>query len=145
LLLVKTYIASSAIEGVGVFAAEPIRKGAIIWRTDPTFDMLVSLAAYRSAEPQLKELLERYAYPSSDRPGFLVYEIDNGRFMNHSAWPNTDFGTFGFGTALTEIAVDEELTCNYNQFYEGFEAEFIRGERALASVGGMSLVERAPP
>ncbi|TIV05468.1 MAG: SET domain-containing protein-lysine N-methyltransferase, partial [Mesorhizobium sp.] len=28
MLLIRTYVAQSAIEGVGVFAAEPIRKGA---------------------------------------------------------------------------------------------------------------------
>jgi uncharacterized protein len=122
LLLVKTYIAASGIQGVGVFAGESIVKGAILWRTDPTFDMLIPIATYRSAQPQLKQLLERYAYPSSDRPGFLVYEIDNGRFMNHSAMPNTDFSSFGIGTAVTDIAADEELTCNYHQFYEGFQA-----------------------
>jgi SET domain-containing protein len=122
LLLVKTYIAASDIEGVGVFAGEPIATGAVIWRTDPTFDMLIAIAAYRSAPPHLRQLLERYAYPSADRPGFLVYEIDNGRFMNHAATPNTDFSGFGFGTASTDIAADEELTCDYRQFYEGFEA-----------------------
>ena len=120
--MVKSYIASSAIEGVGVFAGEPISKGSVVWRTDPTFDMLIPIAAYRSAELQLRELLDRYAYPSPDRPGFLVYEIDNGRFMNHAARPNTDFSGYGVGTALTEIHVGEELTCDYHQFYEGFDA-----------------------
>ena len=122
MLLVKTYIAPSEIEGVGVFAAEPIGKGAAIWRSDPTFDMLIPVATYRSAQPQLQQLLERYAYPSLDRPGFLVYEIDNGRFMNHSVTPNTDFSAFGIGKAVADIAAGEEMTCNYDQFYVGFEA-----------------------
>jgi uncharacterized protein len=135
LLLIKTYIAASNIEGVGVFAGEPIGKGAMVWRTDPTFDMLIAVAAYRSAPPHFRQLLERYAYPSADRPGFLVYEIDNGRFMNHSATPNTDFSGFGFGTAITDIAADEELTCDYRQFYEGFEA-------ALEGAGTADAVAR---
>ena len=122
LLLVKTYIAPSEIEGVGVFAAEPIRNGAAIWRSDPTFDMLIPVATYRSAQPQLQQLLERYAYPSLDRPGFLVYETDNGRFMNHSVTPNTDFSAFGIGEAVADITAGEEITCNYDQFYVGFEA-----------------------
>lgn len=122
MLLIRTYIAASEIEGVGVFAGEPIANGAFVWRTDPTFDMLIAIATYRSAQPQLKQLLERYAYPSPDRPGLLVYEIDNGRFMNHSTVPNTDFSSFGIGTAVRDVAANEELTCNYDQFYEGFEA-----------------------
>jgi SET domain-containing protein len=126
LLLVKTYIASSAIEGVGVFAGEPIAKGAAVWRTDPRFDMLVPIATYRSAAPHLRELLERYAYPSADRPGFLVYEVDNGRFMNHASEPNTDFATFGVGTAIRQIPANEEITCDYAQFYQSFEASIGR-------------------
>jgi SET domain-containing protein len=126
LLVVKTYIASSAIEGVGVFAAEPVAKGAVIWRTDSAFDMLVPIATYRSAAPHLRELLERYAYPSADRPGFLVYEIDNGRFMNHATKPNTDFASFGVGTAIRRIHAHEEITCDYAQFYQSFEANLGR-------------------
>ncbi|TIP79437.1 MAG: SET domain-containing protein-lysine N-methyltransferase, partial [Mesorhizobium sp.] len=41
MLLIRTYIAASAIEGVGVFAAEPISKGASIWRLDPDFDRMI--------------------------------------------------------------------------------------------------------
>ncbi|RUU09259.1 SET domain-containing protein-lysine N-methyltransferase, partial [Mesorhizobium sp. M7A.T.Ca.TU.009.01.3.2] len=38
MMLIRTYVTASAIEGVGVFAAEPIGKGASIWRLDPDFD-----------------------------------------------------------------------------------------------------------
>src|SRR5690606_38054940 len=75
MLLVSTYVAQSRIEGVGVFAARPIRAGEIIWKLDPDFDRLVAIERYESAPPHLRELLERYAYPSPDRPGMLVYEV----------------------------------------------------------------------
>jgi uncharacterized protein len=133
LLVVKTYVAASTIEGVGVFAVEAIGKGSVVWRTDPIFDMLVPIAAYRSAEPPFKHLLQRHAYPSPDRPGYLVYEIDNGRFMNHSDAPNTDFSAFGYGTAIADIEPDEELTCNYRQFYAGFGSRLAQGEDVFAS------------
>ena len=32
MLLIKTFVAPSAIEGVGVFAGEPVRKGQVIAR-----------------------------------------------------------------------------------------------------------------
>lgn len=121
MLLVNTYIAASSIEGVGVFAARPIAAGEIIWRPDPDFDMLVSMEKYASAPSHLRELLDRYAYPSPVKPGYLVYETDNGRFMNHSEMPNTDFSRLGEGTALRDIAAGEEITCDYREFYEGFE------------------------
>jgi SET domain-containing protein len=121
MMLIRTYVAASAIEGVGVFAAEPIRKGASIWRLDPDFDRLIPMDKYRAASPHLRELLDRYAYPSPDRPGFMVYEVDNGRFMNHAGNPNTDFSQYGGATATRDIAAGEEITCDYGEFFEDFE------------------------
>jgi SET domain-containing protein len=121
MLLISTYVAASDIEGVGVFAAGPITEGALIWRLDTDFDRLIPAERYASFPAHLKELIDRYAYPSPDKPGLLVYEVDNGRFMNHSETPNTDFSVFGGGTACRHIAAGEELTCNYHQFYAGFE------------------------
>jgi SET domain-containing protein len=128
LLQVSTFIAASAIEGVGVFAAEPIRKGTMIWRSDERFDLFIPIAEYRDAPHFLRQLFERYAYPSPDRPGFLVYEVDNGRFMNHADNPNTDFSGVG-GWATADIAAGEEITCNYAEFYENFEAALAAGDR----------------
>ena len=121
MLLVNTYLAESAIDGVGVFAAEPILRGSRIWRLEPTFDRLIPRRQYRSAPPQMKSLLDRYAYPSPDDPDVFVYEVDNGRFMNHSRSPNTDFSNSGYGIAIRDIAPGEELTCDYREFFPDFE------------------------
>lgn len=121
MLLVRTYVAASVVEGIGVFAAEPIAEGARVWRLEPEFDRLIPTEQYLSSPPYLRELLDRYAYPSPDRPGFIVYEVDNGRFMNHSETPNTDFSDSGGATALRDIAAGEELTCNYGDFFKDFE------------------------
>jgi len=121
MLLVSTYVAASAIEGVGVFAVAPIRKGELIWQLNPDFDRLVPMAGYEAMPPVLKELLDRYSYPSPDKPGYLVYEVDNGRFMNHADTPNTDFSKYGGGWATKAIAAGEEITCDYNEFHDGFE------------------------
>lgn len=121
MLLVNTFVAASAIEGVGVFAAEPIAKGTLIWRLEPDFDRLIPLEKYEQAEPDFKAFLDRYAYPSPDRPGYIVYEVDNGRFMNHSENPNTDFSDAGGATTIRDIAAGEEITCNYADFYGAFE------------------------
>ena len=121
MLLISTYVAASDIEGVGVFAAAPIKKGSLIWQLNTDFDRLIPVETYDAMPPYMKELIDRYAYPSPDKPGYLVYEVDNGRFMNHSDEPNTDFSAHGGGTATRDIAAGEELTCNYHEFYEGFE------------------------
>ncbi|HXI87270.1 MAG TPA: SET domain-containing protein-lysine N-methyltransferase, partial [Parvularculaceae bacterium] len=121
MLLVSTYIAPSEIEGVGVFAAEPIKKGARLSRFEPEFDRLVPRSVYETAPPHLRRLLDRYSFPHPDNADLLVYEVDNSRFMNHSENPNTDFSDFANGVALHDIAVGEELTCNYRDFFEDYE------------------------
>jgi uncharacterized protein len=139
MLLVSTYIAASEIEGVGVFAAVPIRKGAPIWRLNPDFDRLIPADAYDSMPETMKELIDRYAYPSPDKPGYLVYEVDNGRFMNHSDTPNTNFSEYGGGTAMRDIAAGEELTCNYQEFSEGFELIPGLSLETVAAAAGLKL------
>lgn len=119
MLLINNYVGKSEIDGVGVFAAEPIARGTVIWRFDAEFDRLIPVERYLSAEPLVKQLLDRYAYPSPDRPGFIVYETDNGRFMNHADDPNSDFSDEGGARATRDIAAGEEITCNYNVFFEG--------------------------
>ena len=120
-MLVPTYVAASDVEGVGVFAAEPIAKGALIWRFDPTFERLVPSSWLTEATPMMQEFLTKYAYPAHDEPEKLVIEIDNGRFMNHSLTPNTDFTKIIEGYALRDIAAGEELICNYSEFDPSFE------------------------
>lgn len=120
MLRVGTFVAASAIEGVGVFAAEPIPAGTVIWRFDPDFDLLVPLARYKAAAPHVRDLLDRYAYPSPDHADHLVYETDNGRFMNHAEDPNTDFSRHGGGEATRDIRAGEEITCDYGEFFPDF-------------------------
>jgi hypothetical protein len=121
LFLVSTFIAPSPIEGVGVFTAEPIGKGAVISRFDPGFDRLIPTKDYLAAPPYLKSLLDRYAFPHPKMPEFIVFEVDNSRFMNHALDANTDYSDFAAGVALRDIAAGEELTCDYNTFFKQFE------------------------
>lgn len=120
MLVVRTYVAPSRIEGLGVFAAEAVEAGAVLWRPDPRFDLAIPATEHETGSPALRDLLERYSYPCPLRPGILVYESDNGRFMNHSEEPNTDFSAEGRGVATRGIAAGEEITCDYAQFHSGF-------------------------
>lgn len=121
MMLVRTYLAPSRIEGVGLFAAEPIAAGAWIWRLEPDFDRLLPNAEVGGLPALLQEFVERYSYPYPHDPAQLIVEMDNGRFMNHSEKPNTVFSDPDRGFALVDIAADEELTCNYGEFDPGFE------------------------
>jgi SET domain-containing protein len=119
-LLIPTYVRPSAFEGVGVFAAEDIPAGTLIWRLDPAFDRLIHKDEVERQPSCAQEFFERYAYPYPHDPDYLVVELDNGRFMNHCEEPNTRFDNPDAGFTRRAIAADEELVCNYAEFDPGF-------------------------
>lgn len=129
MMLIPTYVAPSHIEGVGLFAAEHIPAGALIWRLDPDFDRLLTRARIATLSPLHQAFCERYGYPYPHDPGQLIIELDNGRFMNHSGAPNTRFSDPDAGYALAAIAAGEELTCDYAEFDPSFE--ILPGRRFL--------------
>jgi uncharacterized protein len=122
LFLIDTYIDKSPIQGIGVFAKGAIAEGTEIWRLDLRFDRLIEIALYESMEGPVKSYLDRYCYPRRSDPRYIVFEADDARYMNHADQPNCDFGHGDVAYALIDIAAGEELTCNYNVFFEdGFE------------------------
>ena len=124
MMLVRTYLSNSAIEGVGIFAAEPIKAGDMIWRLEPKFDVFFTEAEIEGLPPHMQDFITRYSYPHMRKAGIWVLEADNGRFMNHNESPNTDFTGFEMGYAITDIAAGEEITCNYHEFDPSFEGWF---------------------
>lgn len=119
MMMIRCYLAPSAIEGLGVFAAETIRRGTVAWRFDPSFDQVFSKDILAAQPPHVQEFLERYSYMHHQDPDLLVLDADEGRFMNHSDEPNLDFSAPLVGVALRDIAVGEELTCDYALFTAG--------------------------
>ena len=121
MLLIPCYVAPSQIEGVGVFAVEPIAAGALIWKLNPAFDRLIRGEDVPGLPPIFQQFVERYGYPYPHDPSVLVVELDNGRFMNHSNAPNTRFDNPDAGYSLRAIAAGEEITCDYSEFDPSFE------------------------
>ncbi len=121
MLLVPTYVGPSRIEGVGVFAAEDIPAGTLIWELNPAFDRLLETAQLATLPPVLREFAERYGYPYPHDPTQLVLEMDNGRFMNHALHPNTSFIDPDAGYTILTVKAGSELTCNYGEFDPSFE------------------------
>jgi SET domain-containing protein len=124
MMLVRTYLSNSSIEGVGIFSEEHIKKGDVIWRLEPKFDVFFNESEVDSLPPHMQDFVTRYGYPHLNKPGILVLELDNGRFMNHSLEPNTDFTRFDAGYAIRDIAPGEEITCNYFEFDPSFQGFF---------------------
>jgi SET domain-containing protein len=124
MLTVSTYVTPSAIDGLGVFAGEYIERGRLMWSLNPKFDIFVSREEIEGYVPHLQNFISRYSYPHLEMPGMVVIDCDNGRFMNHSLTPNTDFRIFDKGYALFDIAQGEEITCNYHEFDPTFVGYF---------------------
>lgn len=120
MLLISTYVAQSPIEGLGVFAGEYVPRGSLMWSLNPKFDIFVRMAELETLPSHMRGFISRYSYPHLEMPGYRVLDADNGRFMNHSLAPNTDFRIFDKGYALVDIAEGDEITCNYHEFDPDF-------------------------
>jgi SET domain-containing protein len=131
MLTVSTYLAPSAIEGLGVFAGEFIERGRLLWSLNPKFDIFVYPHEVGTYPPHLQDYLARYTYPHLEMPGVVILDCDNGKFMNHTLTPNTDFRIFDRGYALVDIAAGEEITCNYHEFDPGFVGFFPMAQAAM--------------
>jgi len=116
MMIVPTFVGPSPIEGVGVFAGEFIPAGSPVWILDETLDLLLTSEQVARLPELQQRFIERYGYPHMTREGITVLEFDNGRFMNHSARPNTDFTDPETGWAIRDIAKGEEITCDYGEF-----------------------------
>lgn len=124
MLLIGTYVAQSAIQGLGVFAGEAVGRGRLMWSLNSKFDIFIQEHELEEFPPYMRNYLAHYAYPHMDMPGVLVLDSDNGKFMNHSLSPNTDFRVFDKGYALVDIAAGDEITCNYFEFDPRFMGLF---------------------
>jgi uncharacterized protein len=135
MMLVATSVRASAIEGVGVFAVDFIPAGTPIWALDERFDKVFTEDEVASFPKNVQEYFARYGYPHMEREGFVVLELDNGRFMNHSLAPNTDFTRPDVGYAIADIHPGEELICNYFEFdrtFRGFDVPAVTVDPAYA-------------
>jgi len=122
MLLIDTYLDRSPIQGIGLFAKRFIPRGAMVWELRPAYDRLIAVEQWESETGAVKDYLDRYAYPSRSHPGFILFEADDARYMNHADDPNCDVSDEARHVALRDIEPGEELTCDYRAFFpEGFE------------------------
>ena len=115
MMLVRSRVAASPIEGLGVYADEFIPSGTLVWQLNRNFILPFRRTELEQFPPHIQEFVERYSFPDFEDENLLFFELDNGRYMNHSETPNMDFAAFDRGYATRDIAVGEEITCNYNE------------------------------
>jgi SET domain-containing protein len=122
MLLVKTYLDKSAIHGLGVFAAEFIRKGTKIWRFVEGFDRAYSPKQFAKLPKPARDFIKFHGYRVD---GEIIFTADYDCHMNHSDNPNTYLHN-GYAIARRNIAKGVEITNDYREFDAGFCAAFLQ-------------------
>jgi len=109
MLLIKTYVAKSEIEGKGLFSEDPLPQGFPFYKVGPD-DLFIN---QEEIPEYLRAFFDKHATVEEiDNQRFYFLDGDNCIFMNHSDNPNVAFFN-NIGLTLKEIEPNEELTCDY--------------------------------
>lgn len=124
MLLVKTFLGNSEIDGFGLFADQFIPAGTVVWRFVLGVDSVVDPELVDTLSPVPREFFQKYAYLDL-RVGKYVICGDDARFVNHSTTPNLldrypPGEPYGLDIAVTDINPGEELTSDYSTFDKEF-------------------------
>jgi SET domain-containing protein len=137
MLLVRTRLGVSDIEGIGLFADEFIPAGTVIWEMNDVIDLSLTSGEIERLSDISRSQVRKYSYLDK-QSGRYVFCGDDARFFNHSDTPNcidvADGPHGGRTLAITDIHPGQELTCDYSLF----DAEFAR-EMANYSTNGHAV------
>ena len=146
MLAIKTYLDKSLIHGLGLFAAEPVAKGALVWSFNPAVDLAYSAAEWQtlknSVTPSCFAELKKYAYKQG---GKYYICFDNAQFMNHAVAESNIGNNCLDDTmyAMRDIMEGEELLCNYYEFCDADDHNLaLIGPGAPVSMPGSHRCQR---
>jgi SET domain-containing protein len=111
MMTVPTYLAASPIEGIGLFAAEPVAKGTVIWT--PQYERAFPPGEVADMPPLFREFVARYGYLLENPAGIWACSLDNSRFMNHDAANPSAVPDGAVYVAARDLAAGDELTYDY--------------------------------
>lgn len=117
MLLVKTYISKSNIHGNGLFAAEFIPKGTLVWKLNKEFDNIYTSFDIATLPFIAQEYIIHYSH-FDEKLNRTVLCGDNARFFNRSENPNCGGDEHDKTFALRDILPNEELTEIYYNIRE---------------------------
>ncbi|MEW6520850.1 MAG: SET domain-containing protein [Thermodesulfobacteriota bacterium] len=119
MLTIATYLDRSSLHGIGVFAAEDVARGRIVWEFNPLIDLEFTAEEWREIEskaaPASFRHIRRYSYKEGNR---FYLCVDNAQFMNHSSEVANVANDRSSNTmvACSDIRRGEELLCNYFEY-----------------------------
>ncbi len=122
--LYKITTRESSIDGIGVFALEPISKGAIVWKYERDHDRSMTNEEFLKLDKDAQSELEKVGYISA-MSGLWIYppKDDPARYTNHHPEQNNltaevdqTISPEPFFRANRHIEIGEELTNNYLEF-----------------------------
>src|SRR3989339_898865 len=119
MILVKTNLGVSKIEGIGLFANEDIKKGTIVIKNNDNFGIAKYFEEqWKQMEKELSKesfrQIKKYAYKDK-QDGLHCLCLDDTRFINHSKNPNIK--TIGDNdVAVRDIEKGEEILIDYTVF-----------------------------
>jgi len=118
MLLIAVEVRASAVHGIGVFAREAVRRGAVVWQFDPGVDKRHPVSWLERQPEHVRRFLDVYGVLSLDKTQLSI-PGDQTLFINHSSTPNLvprdDVVVNGDGVvvAARDIEIGEELTVDY--------------------------------
>lgn len=110
----KYRIRTDAINGYGIVASRPIRKGETVFQLEESPQRIVTRRhVEKTWSPAQLYAFRQYAYPLS-KEVFVLWDTDPQQWapQNHSCAPNTKFDGLNV-VALTDIPAGTELTLDY--------------------------------
>jgi len=120
MLTIKTYLAPSQIHGIGLFSAEYIPAGKVVWKFNDFIDKILPEDEFvRTCRQVNPSTLQHLLSSSYKRNGKYFYITDNARFINHSeVLHNITFIDDFTELTLRPIYPDQELLENYFLAYD---------------------------
>lgn len=121
MLLVRTKLGLSRLDGIGLFAAQFIPVGTVTWKYVPGLDKTYTGRDMARMSSFSREQFLKYSYYDKRISKFVLC-FDDQRFINHDSLNPNILSTPRMDVAARDINEGEELTCNYNHYEDTFFA-----------------------
>jgi len=131
---VAHFVGPSAIAGAGLFAGDDIAQGAVIYRYDERFVLILADSELAAMPSAVSREFIKYCYRGRGTHRLSdawYYCADDARFFNHADRPTAFWDeSLDAYVATRRIAKGEEITCDYRSFSELGDYDFITTDAA---------------